>query len=114
MPPELAARITTVYDEIEAKETGKVPARAELLGWVLDAFERVYPLVGTGAGAAEIVTRASARSDVLGRRVRVKLSAQDDVEGVARRLLPSGALEIESGGGYRALHAGEIVQLRPA
>lgn len=114
MPAELAQRVTTVYDEIERLQTGKRPSRAELLGWVLDAFERVYPLVGTGAGAADIVARAGKKSDVLGKRVNVKLAGDELLEGVARRLLPSGALEIESDGAFRALHAGEIVQLRPA
>jgi BirA family biotin operon repressor/biotin-[acetyl-CoA-carboxylase] ligase len=114
MPTELATRVTSVYDEIEAHPTGKRPSRAELLGWVLDSFERVYPLVGTGQGAAEIVERASNKSDVLGKRVTVKLAGDEVLEGTARRLLPSGALEIETAGRFRALHAGEIVQLRPA
>ena len=114
MPPDLAARVTNVYDEIESHSSDKHPSRGEVLGWVLDAFERLYPKVGTGRGAAEIVDRATKRSDVLGRRVTVKLAEDEMLEGVARRLLPSGALEIEADGRFHALHAGEIVQLRPS
>jgi BirA family biotin operon repressor/biotin-[acetyl-CoA-carboxylase] ligase len=114
MPSELAATVTSVYDEIDAHGTGKEPSRAELLGWILDAFERIYPLVGTGEGAAQIVGRASAKSAVLGQRVSVKLPSEAPLDGVARRLLPSGALEVESDGVFRSLHAGEIVKLRPA
>jgi BirA family biotin operon repressor/biotin-[acetyl-CoA-carboxylase] ligase len=114
IPPELAERVTSVYAEIEAAGTEKTPSRVELLSWILDAFERLYPLLGTGEGAAEIVVRASKRSDVLGRRVKVGLPGEAVIEGVARRLLPSGALEVEAGGRFHALHAGEIVHLRPA
>lgn len=114
LPPELAPRVTSVYEEIDAYETGKRPTRVELLGWVLDSFERIYPRVGTGEGAAEIVERATKRSDVLGKQVTVKLAGGDAIEGIARRLLPSGALEVETAGRFRALHVGEIVQLRSA
>ena len=114
MPPDLATRVTSVYEQIDARATGKQPSRAELLGWVIDSFERVYPLLGTGQGAAEIVERAASKSDVLGKRVTVKLAGDEVLDGVARRLLPSGALEIEADGTFRALHVGEIVQLRPA
>jgi BirA family biotin operon repressor/biotin-[acetyl-CoA-carboxylase] ligase len=114
MPSELAQRATSVYAEMDAGGTERRPTRAQLLGWVLDAFERLYPLLGTGEGAATIVERASKRSAVLGTRVTVKLAENEILEGVARRLLPSGALEVETGGTFRALHAGEIVQLRPS
>jgi BirA family transcriptional regulator, biotin operon repressor / biotin---[acetyl-CoA-carboxylase] ligase len=113
-PPDVAARATTVHEETGLAGTGKQPGRVELLGWVLDAFERLYPHLGTGQGAASIVERASARSDVLGRGVTVQAADGRTFEGVARRLLPSGALELETGGEFRALHAGEIVQLRHA
>jgi BirA family biotin operon repressor/biotin-[acetyl-CoA-carboxylase] ligase len=114
VPADVAERATTVHAEAEAIEGGKHPSRVELLGWVLDAFERIYPLVGTGQGAAHIVERASNRSDVLGRRVTVQVAEGRDLDGIARRLLPSGALEIETNGEFRAVHAGEIVHLRPA
>jgi BirA family transcriptional regulator, biotin operon repressor / biotin---[acetyl-CoA-carboxylase] ligase len=109
-PADVATRATSVYEAASEKE----PNRVEVLGWVLDAFERIYPLLGTGEGAAAIVERATNRSDVLGNRVTVKIADGDVLEGVARRLLPSGALEVEIAGEFRAVHAGEIVQLRPA
>jgi hypothetical protein len=42
------------------------------------------------------------------------LAAGRSCEGVATRLLPTGALEVESPGGRRELHAGEIERVRPA
>jgi BirA family biotin operon repressor/biotin-[acetyl-CoA-carboxylase] ligase len=113
-PPDVAARATSVYEELDERETRTRPTRVELLGWVLDAFERLYPLLGTGEGAGAIVERATKRSEVLGKRVTVRLTGDEVLDGVARRLLPSGALEVESDGAYRSVHAGEIVQLRPA
>lgn len=112
VPPEVAARATNVYDEITTAGSDKKPTRVELLGWILDSFERIYPRLGSGAGATEILERASKRSDVLGRSVAVTLPDGRSVEGVARRLLPSGALEIEAGEDHVAVRAGEITRLR--
>ena len=58
--------------------------------------------------------RAGARSVGLGRRGSVRLAAGEQREDVARRLLPTGALEISSQDGPLALDAGEVERLRPA
>lgn len=112
VPTEVRARATNVYDEIEAAGGAERPDRVDLLGWILDAFERLYPQLGDGPGAAEIVARATRRSDVLGRAVEVGLADGGVVQGVARRLLPNGALEVEVAGEHVAIHAGEIARLR--
>ena len=114
LPPDVAARATNVYAEIEAAGGTPGPGRVEILGWLLDAFERIYQHLGSGEGAAGIVERATKKSLVLGKEVTVTLSDGRTIEGTARRLLPSGALEIETGGEFRAVHAGEITRLRDA
>lgn len=111
-PGALGPGATSVYDETRAAEAGKEPARVELLGWILDAFERIYPQLGTGAGAAHILERATKLSDVLGKSIVMTLPDGGSIEGVARRLLPSGALEVEVDGEFIAVSAGEITRLR--
>jgi BirA family transcriptional regulator, biotin operon repressor / biotin---[acetyl-CoA-carboxylase] ligase len=108
----LGPHATNVYDEIDTARTGKEPTRVDLLGWILDAFERVYRHLGTGAGAAEIVERATKRSEVLGAAITIALADGSSIVGVARRLLPSGALEVEVDGEFVAVRAGEITRLR--
>ena len=114
VPPEVAARATNVHDEIAAAGGDGRPSRVELLGWFLDSFERLYPRLGSGDGAEAIVERATKKSVVLGNAVTVTLVDGDTIDGVARRLLPSGALEVESDGRFVAVHAGEITSLRDA
>ena len=109
----LSGRLTSVYEEIAVAGSGKEPTRVELLGWILDAFERLYPHLGSGAGAEQIIERATKRSDVLGKDIEVALPDGGSIEGVARRLLPSGALEVETATEHIALRAGEITRLRP-
>lgn len=114
VPDDVAARATNIYDEADRAGTGKHPERAELLGWVLDSFERLYERLGTGDGAAELVERATNRSVVIGHDVVVRLADGSTYEGRAERLLPSGALEVLVAGEHRAIHVGEVEQLREA
>ena len=114
LPSDIVPRATTIEDVVRERHLESVPERGELLGWVLDAFERLYPRVGNGEGAAEIVERATKSSEVIGNRVIVRAANGSSFEGVATRLLPSGALEVEVNGEHRAVQAGEIEQLRHA
>ncbi|MFN2594513.1 MAG: biotin--[acetyl-CoA-carboxylase] ligase [Actinomycetota bacterium] len=112
VPPELSARATDVDQEIAAAKSDKHPERAEILGWVLDAFERLYVRLGSGEGAADLIDRATARSQVIGRDVTVRVADGSTFEGKAERLLPSGALEVQVNGEHRAVHVGEVAQVR--
>jgi BirA family biotin operon repressor/biotin-[acetyl-CoA-carboxylase] ligase len=114
MPAEISPGATSVATELERAGLGPPPARAELLAAVLERFEEHYDALGDDAAAASVVERAAARSEILGDQVRARFADGRTVEGLARRLLPSGALEIESGGDVLALESGEIEHLRRA
>jgi BirA family biotin operon repressor/biotin-[acetyl-CoA-carboxylase] ligase len=111
-PPDVSQRATSVLHEAGVQATGKRPQRAEILGWVLDSFERIYAYLGSGEGAAELIERATARSVVVGKDVVVRVADGSTFEGRAERLLPSGALEVLVDGEHRAVHVGEVAQLR--
>jgi BirA family biotin operon repressor/biotin-[acetyl-CoA-carboxylase] ligase len=112
LPPALAAGATSIARELEVSGRDRDIDRSELLAGLLEAIETLYPLVETGRGAQTILQRASARSDVIGREVTVRRSDGSTVEGVATRLLPSGALELDAAGSHISLHAGDIEHLR--
>lgn len=114
VPDDVARRATSVLAEARAAGGGKEPSRAEILGWILDSFERIYTRVGTGEGAAELIERATTRSEVLGRDVVVRVADGSTFEGRAERILPSGALEVAVDGRHRAVHVGEVEQVRTA
>jgi BirA family biotin operon repressor/biotin-[acetyl-CoA-carboxylase] ligase len=90
-----------------AAEVGSAPARAEVLAAVLAAFEPLFR-----AEPEVVIERATARSDVLGRRVRVHFADGSSLDGVASRLLESGALEVDDDGRLIDVRAGEIEHLR--
>ncbi|MGH2694066.1 MAG: biotin--[acetyl-CoA-carboxylase] ligase [Actinomycetota bacterium] len=103
---------TSVAAEMERLDLGEVPARAHLLAHVLAAIEDVYPLVEERA--SEIVARAEERSEFLGGEIVVRFSDGTTERGVATRLLPDGALEVESDGVARAIEVAEVQQVRSA
>ena len=113
-PPALATSATSIGTELARKGLDPHLDRSLLLATVLMKLESIYPLVETGLGAAELVSRASERSEVLGEEVSIRLSEGNTVRGRATRLLPSGALEMETGGRHVAFHVGEIEHLRPS
>jgi BirA family biotin operon repressor/biotin-[acetyl-CoA-carboxylase] ligase len=111
-PPGAAA--TSIAAELT--RAGRDPGidRAQLLAAVLERIETVYGLVETGRGAVELLRRASERSDVLGQEVVVQRVDGTRVQGIATRLLPSGALEVASGSVHIPIQVGEIEHLRAA
>jgi BirA family biotin operon repressor/biotin-[acetyl-CoA-carboxylase] ligase len=112
LPAEIAADATSVAAERARGGLEGCPSRAELLAAVLRRAERWYPAVIDPEVAEEVVARATELSDLLGRPVTVRAAAGRTVEGVAERLLPSGALELATESGPVALDAGEIKKVR--
>ncbi|MEA2508420.1 MAG: BirA family transcriptional regulator [Actinomycetota bacterium] len=110
LPSGLAA--TSIGAELT--RVGRDPSidRAQLLAAALERIEAVYGLVETGRGAVELLRRASERSEVLGQEVIVHRVDGTRVQGIATRLLPSGALEVASGGFHIPIQVGEIEHLR--
>ncbi|MGH2735756.1 MAG: biotin--[acetyl-CoA-carboxylase] ligase [Actinomycetota bacterium] len=109
-PEELAAtRATSLAAEL-GERAGALPARAELLGAVIGAIERVYGLLP--GRAEEVVQMARARSDVLGAEVMVRYGDGRTVEGRAEDLLEDGALAVRVGDEIVRVGTGEIERLR--
>jgi BirA family biotin operon repressor/biotin-[acetyl-CoA-carboxylase] ligase len=113
-PPTLAETATSIGAELSRKGLDPHLDRSLLLATVLEKIETTYPLVETGVGAAELVRRAAERSEILGTEVVVRLPDGTAVQGLATRLLPSGALEVHSDGRPLSFLVGEIEHLRPA
>jgi BirA family biotin operon repressor/biotin-[acetyl-CoA-carboxylase] ligase len=112
-PPELTTRASSI--DIERRRRGVVSPwrRADLLAAILDRFEGCYRLLDESNGAALVVERAAARSEVLGHRVQVRLGGGRQVGGRAVALAPSGGLVLATAGGEVVLEAGEVELLRP-
>jgi BirA family transcriptional regulator, biotin operon repressor / biotin---[acetyl-CoA-carboxylase] ligase len=89
---------------------GRAAARHELLAAVLARLETLYELSRDPEGAEGLAARAAARSDLLGRRVRVRRGDGTALEGTATALLASGALEIDG----RGISSVEVDRVRPA
>jgi BirA family biotin operon repressor/biotin-[acetyl-CoA-carboxylase] ligase len=104
---DLAESATSIAVELERLGRTDVPPRREVLVAVLSSLERLYR-----ADAEDVLRAASLKSDVLGRRVRVKFPDGSSLDGVATRLLQSGALEVDVAGTLRAVRMGEIEQVR--
>jgi BirA family transcriptional regulator, biotin operon repressor / biotin---[acetyl-CoA-carboxylase] ligase len=111
-PPGVGA--TSIGSELTRAGRDPRVDRSQLLAGVLESIESLYGLVETGRGAVELLRRATERSEILGEEVLVRRVDGTSVHGVATRLLPSGALEIASGGSHLAVQVGEIEHLRAA
>lgn len=109
LPEEIADTATSLY-----LEAGRDIDRITLLVAIVEGFERRYLSLQEQAGRESLIAEATARSSVLGRRVRVRFAEGEGVEGRALRLLDNGALELDIDGQLRAVSVGEIEQLRPA
>ncbi len=111
LPDSLVGRATTVAAEVVRLGGAKVPDRAELLGSVVAAIERIYPLINRDAGR-RLILEATKRSEVLGATVTIRLSNGGEVQGVARELRPTGGLLIDATSGPLEVTAGEVLSLR--
>jgi BirA family transcriptional regulator, biotin operon repressor / biotin---[acetyl-CoA-carboxylase] ligase len=112
LPSEIASGATSIAAERARLGVTGCPARAELLAAVLQRTEHWYELVANPTATAGLIARAGELSDVLGRRVTVRVAGGRRVEGTAERLLSSGALQVASESGPVALDAGEIEKVR--
>ena len=108
-PAEVLGRATSVGSESPQGP----PDRAELLAAVLSRLEQLYETLKTSHGTESLLERAGARSAILGRDVTVRRPGGETLDGRALRLLPSGALEIETDGTTTSVHVAEIEQIRP-
>jgi BirA family biotin operon repressor/biotin-[acetyl-CoA-carboxylase] ligase len=102
MPAEVAGRATSTAAE------GATVDRSELLAALLVRLEKLYPYACNPETRPRVVERAAARSDVVGRRVRLRRLDGEVLEGEATALLPSGALAVDG----RPVTAGEIEWVR--
>lgn len=107
MPEEIRGRATSI-----SVATGKPVDRLALLVAYLDALETVYGLIKTEKRDGVIV-EAVMRSEILERDVTVRFLDGSTIAGRATGIDPSGALKVETTGGMKLIHVGEIEQLRP-
>ncbi len=114
MPPEVVGDATSISAALERRGDGRSVDRAGLLAAILAGFEHIYDRLGDDHGRAELLRRAEGRSVVLGTMVTARMADGRSLNGIARGLLPSGALELEVEGARLALHSAEITQLRTA
>ncbi|MQA98998.1 MAG: biotin--[acetyl-CoA-carboxylase] ligase [Actinobacteria bacterium] len=109
VPGGIADTATSVSTEV----ADAIPPRATMLGELLAAFELLYQLVVGGSDPAELLDRARSRSGVLGQPVGIRTAEGSLVSGIARDLTADGGLQVETEGGPRVFHVGEVEQLRP-
>ena len=107
MPEEIQGRATSI-----SVATGKPVNRLALLVAYLDALETVYGLIKTER-RDEVIVEAVMRSEILERDVTVRFLDGSTIAGKATGIDPSGALKLETSGGMKLVHVGEIEQLRP-
>jgi BirA family transcriptional regulator, biotin operon repressor / biotin---[acetyl-CoA-carboxylase] ligase len=91
------------------RRAARVPARAELLGAVIEELENLYGSL-PAQGTDEVVEAAAGRSAVIGERVTIRFADGTESEGLARGIAPNGGLILDDD---RIITAGEIEQLRP-
>lgn len=114
VPDEVVARATNLEDEVRRSGGDAAPTRPALLAAIAESLESVYRSIEDPDGRDDVVARATRWSAVLGRRVVVSRSDEEIVQGVARRILPTGGLEVETDSGPVELTVGEITRLRDA
>lgn len=110
LPDEISRRASSIA--ISLGPGREAPVRAELLCAFLREMEEVYGWLGEPNSSERVIAEATERSEVLGREVVVQLADGTELTGTAKRLQSDGALELSDGADTRALHVGEIAQLR--
>jgi BirA family transcriptional regulator, biotin operon repressor / biotin---[acetyl-CoA-carboxylase] ligase len=98
---------------IAARRLGvRLPSRTAVIATVLAAFELLYGRWEAQAGNDRSLAAAYAeRCDTLGRQVRVVLSEQRSVEGIADRIDDDGRLVVRTTSGSDVYGAGDVVHL---
>lgn len=110
LPPDIAARATSVEDEVGRKIDPDALLRA-----VLDNLKGRYAELHTSAGAAALLADYElASSYAYGKSVRVDTGAEV-FAGTTRGLASDGALRVElPHGEIRVIHAGDVAAVRAA
>jgi len=100
---------------IAARQLGRQPpSRTAVTATVLAALELLYRRwEAQGGNDASLAAAYAERCETLGRRVRVVLSEQRSVEGIADHLDEDGRLVVRSTSGSAAYGAGDVIHLRP-
>ena len=114
MPAEVASGATSIAAALAQRDDVRAVDRAGLLAAILAEFERAYGSLGDADGRVELLRRAERRSIVIGTMVTAGMADGRVLRGIACRLLPSGALELEVEGASIAVHSGEITMIRAA
>lgn len=92
-------------------ETGRSVERARLLASLLGAVEVLYDQL-CDRGPEGIAAAYRESCDTLGRRVRIELMGNEQVEGTAEGIAPDGALRLRgSDGKMLEIRAGDVVHL---
>ena len=107
LPEALGGRATSLSLE------GAAVNRAELAASLLHALEATCDRLEEPNRAAEVISGATALSEVLGRDVKARVGGVL-VSGVASELTAAGGLVVDTAEGRCILDAGEIERLRPA
>lgn len=112
IPEDLKDRASSIAIELERAGTGTAPPRAQLLGRIVSEVESRYESI-TGDPRL-LLAEATELSCVLGHDILVRSADGSTIEGRAQNFDPDGALRVVVDGTSRALHVGEIEQLRTA
>ena len=92
---------------------GLLPSRTAVIATVLAAFELLYGRWEAQAGDdASLVASYTERCDTIGRHVRVVMTGQRSVEGVADRIDADGRLVVRTASGSDAYAAGDVVHVQ--
>jgi BirA family transcriptional regulator, biotin operon repressor / biotin---[acetyl-CoA-carboxylase] ligase len=99
---------------IAARELEKLPpSRTAVIATVLAAFELLYGRWEAQSGNdSSLVAAYLERCDTIGRQVRVVLSEQRSVEGIADRIDEEGRLVVRTTAGSDVYGAGDVVHLQ--
>jgi BirA family biotin operon repressor/biotin-[acetyl-CoA-carboxylase] ligase len=89
-----------------------VPSRNQLIATVLAAVELLYLRWEEPAAQPSLAAAYLERSATLGRRVRVLLAGDREVEGLAESIDPDGRLVLRTEHGREVLSAGDVTNLR--
>lgn len=114
LPPEIAARASSIALEMERAGLGQPPSRVQLLAAIVEQIEGMYPALIDPARRHEIVAAMTKRSVVLGTDVVIKRADGGTVEGYAEAFDDTGGLVLKTSEGSSTQHLGEIEQLREA
>jgi BirA family biotin operon repressor/biotin-[acetyl-CoA-carboxylase] ligase len=110
---ELPVPAATSLAILAAEDPGTVvPSRNQLIATVLAAFELLYLRWEEPAAQPSLAAAYLERSATIGRRVRVLLDGDREVEGLAESIDPDGRLVLRTANSREVLSAGDVTSLR--